>query len=160
MDDTIKILHGLRDRIVHHVTEFRIGLDYLETREGIDTTRIAHAGFSWGATTQALILTAVEPRIRASIFIGGGVYPSERLPEVEPVNFIPRIHGPVLVLTGEYDETVAYEPYARFLYELLPGPKRLALVESGHLPPVEIRNPIISEFLDETLGPVDRSEPR
>jgi hypothetical protein len=65
----------------------------------------------------------------------------------------------VLVLTGKYDEESPYEPYVRLLIEQLRAPKRLELVDSGHLPPVEIRNPIISDFLDETLGPVDRGTP-
>jgi pimeloyl-ACP methyl ester carboxylesterase len=136
-----------------------MGLDYLETREEIDTERISHIGFSWGAVGSALILNAVEPRIRSVILIGGGLYPNDRLPDVNSVNFVPRITQPVLVLTGKYDEESPYEPYVRLLIEQLRAPKRLELVDSGHLPPVEIRNPIISDFLDETLGPVDRGTP-
>ena len=56
---------------------------------------------------------------------------------------------------GEGEE-VPHEPAARNLYELLSGPKRLELVDSGHLPPLELRNPIIDGWLDETLGPVLR----
>ena len=54
------------------------------------------------------------------------------------------------------DEEAAWEPSDRALFEWLPEPKRLESVESGHLPPVEIRTPIINEFLDQTLGPVRR----
>jgi formylglycine-generating enzyme required for sulfatase activity len=146
-----------RNLIIFRVTEFRMGLDYLETREEIDMGRIAHIGFSWGSCLRALILTAIEDRIQSSIFVGGGLEPIDLLPEVDPVNFLPRISGPVLVLTGRYDEETPYEPQARSLFEAVRAPKRLELVESGHLPPVEVRNPIISEFLDETLGPVERS---
>ena len=145
-----------RDRVILRITEFRIGLDYLETRDEIDMDRITHVGFSWGALGRALILTAIESRIRSSVFIGGGLFPTGKLPEVDAVNFVPRIREPVLLLTGRYDEEHPYEPEARSLLELLRAPKRLELVESGHLPPVEIRNPIISAFLDETLGPVER----
>ncbi|HSF15936.1 MAG TPA: protein kinase [Vicinamibacteria bacterium] len=148
-----------RDVIVHRVTEFRMGLDYLETRGDIDMDRISHMGFSWGAVQHALILIAVEPRIRSSILIGGGLFPSSWLPEVEAIHFVPRIPGPALVLTGKYDEEVPFEPYGRALHEWLPEPKQLQLVESGHLPPVEIRSPIISAFLDETLGPIARRVP-
>ena len=42
------------------------------------------------------------------------------------------------------------------LTSCLSGPKRLELVDSGHLPPLELRNPIINSWLDETLGPVVR----
>ena len=131
-----------------------MGLDYLETREEIDTGRIAQVGFSWGANLRAILFNAVESRIRSAIYIGGGLHERSLLPEVNPVNFAPRIARPVLVLTGKYDEARPYEPFARWFFELLPGPKRLELVDSGHLPPLEIRNPIINEWLDETLGPV------
>jgi formylglycine-generating enzyme required for sulfatase activity/predicted esterase len=146
-----------RDRIVRRTAEFRMGLDYLETRADIDTTRIAHTGFSWGATVHAIVLLAVEPRIRSSVFIGGGIHEelTRLLPEVNPVHFAPRIGGHKLVLTGKYDEEIPYEPAGRLLFELLREPKRLELVESGHLPPTEIRTPIIKAFLDETLGPVE-----
>ena len=137
------------------VTEFRIGLDYLETRSEIDMSRIAHAGFSWGAVSQSIVFDAVEPRIRSIVYIGGGLRPSVRLPEVNVWNFVTRVTQPALVLTGRFDEEWPYEPYARNLYELL-SDATLELVDSGHLPPLELRNPIINAWLDETLGPVAR----
>ena len=145
-----------RNEQILKVTEYRIGLDYLETRSDVDMGRIAHAGFSLGALTNALILIAIEPRIRSAVLMGGGVYALEFLPEVRPVNFVPRISIPTLILHGKYDEEVPYNPYARTLFEMLRGPKRLELVDSGHLPPLEIRSPIISAWLDETLGSVER----
>ncbi len=144
-----------RDELLLRVTEFRMGLDYLETRGEIDTGRIAHVGFSWGALDRALVLNAVESRIRSVIFIGGGLLSLPRLPETRSDHFVPRIQGPTLVLLGSHDEIID-KSYGRALYELLPEPKRLEVVESGHLPTVELRNPIINEFLDETLGRVDR----
>ena len=145
-----------RDMAILQVTEFRIGLDYLETRPEIDMSRVAHIGFSWGAVARAIVFDAVEPRIRSIVYIGGGVRPTTRLPEVNAGNFVTRVTQPTLVLTGRYDEEWPHDPYARNLYELLPGPKRLELVDSGHLPPLEMRNPIINGWLDETLGPVVR----
>jgi len=147
-----------RAMVILRVTEFRMGLDYLQSRKEIDMSRIAHIGFSWGATERALILTAVEPRIQSSIFVGGGIWPRRSLPEVTAVNFVPRIRGPVLVLTGRYDETTPYEPNARALFQLVKAPKQLELTESGHLPPLELRNPIINSFLDRTLGSVKPSQ--
>jgi len=146
-----------RDMAILQVTEFRIGLDYLETRSEIDMGRIAHAGFSWGAVSQAIVFDAVEPRIRSIVYIGGGLRPSARLPEVNVWNFVTRVTQPALVLTGRYDEEWPADPYARNLFELLPNPdNQLVLVDSGHLPPLELRNPIINSWLDETLGPVVR----
>ena len=144
-----------RDMHILQVTEFRIGLDYLETRSEIDMRRVAHVGFSWGAVTRAIVFDAVEPRIRSIVYIGGGLRPSVRLPEVNVWNFVTRVTQPALVLTGRFDEEWPYEPYARNLYELL-SDATLELVDSGHLPPLELRNPIINAWLDETLGPVAR----
>jgi pimeloyl-ACP methyl ester carboxylesterase len=148
-----------RNAALLYIAEFRMALDYLESREDIDMQRIAHIGFSWGAERSALILIAVEPRIRSAILMGAELDPRNALPEVNVVNFVPRIKVPTLVLNGRYDEELPFEPNGRALFELLPEPKRLELVESGHLPPIEIRSPIINEFLDETLGPVARQAP-
>ena len=43
------------------------------------------------------------------------------------------------------------------LWNLLREPKKLIMVEgAGHLPPLEARVPAINDWLDETLGPVER----
>ncbi|MEE9491036.1 MAG: SUMF1/EgtB/PvdO family nonheme iron enzyme, partial [Dehalococcoidia bacterium] len=145
-----------RERLVRWVTEYRLGLDYLATRGDIDMDKIAHLGFSWGSFSVGLPLTAVEDRYRSIIFIGGGVSPGMRsiLPEANPVNFVPRIRPPKLVLHGRYDEVFPFETRALPLYNLLREPKRLEAVEGGHMPPIEIRVPIINNWLDETLGPI------
>ena len=138
------------------VTEYRIGLDYLETRLEIDMSKVAHVGFSWGAMRGALVLDAIEPRIRTNVYIGGALRPLPWLPEINEWNFVTRIKQPTLMLHGRFDEDNPYDPWGSYLYDMLEAPKRLELVESGHLPPVEIRNPIISSWLDEHLGPVGR----
>ncbi len=145
-----------RERLVRWVTEYRLGLDYLATRGDIDMDKIAHLGFSWGSFSVGLPLTAVEDRYRSIIFIGGGVSPGMRsiLPEANPVNFVPRIRAPKLVLHGRYDEVFPFETRALPLYNLLREPKRLEAVDGGHMPPLEIRVPIINSWLDETMGPV------
>ncbi len=76
------------------------------------------------------------------------------LPEANEVNFVPRIKPPKLVLHGRYDEVFPFETWALPLYKLLSEPKRLEVVDGGHMPPLEIRVPIINNWLDETLGPV------
>ncbi|MCG8606831.1 SUMF1/EgtB/PvdO family nonheme iron enzyme, partial [bacterium] len=144
-----------RERTVRWVTEYRIALDYLATRGDIDMDKIAYFGFSWGGIG-LLPLTAVEDRYRSIILIGGGVYPGmlSHLPEANEVNFVPRIKPPKLMLHGRYDEVQTFETWALPLYNLMKEPKRLEAVESGHMPPVEIRVPIINDWLDETMGPV------
>ena len=76
------------------------------------------------------------------------------LPEVNQVNFVPQIKSPKLVLHGRYDEVFPFQVTALPLYSLMREPKRLEAIEGGHMPPLEIRVPIINDWLDETLGTV------
>ncbi len=64
------------------------------------------------------------------------------------------VKPPTLMVTGKYDEEHPYYTRALPLYDLLREPKKLVLVEGGHLPSPEARVPVINEWLDETLGPV------
>jgi formylglycine-generating enzyme required for sulfatase activity/tRNA A-37 threonylcarbamoyl transferase component Bud32/predicted esterase len=145
-----------RDRTVLHVTEYSIGLDYLATRDDIDMNKLAHIGFSWGAGVFGVVYTALEDRYSSVILIAGSIWPQDRsmLPEANPINFAPRIQVPKLMLHGKSDEAMAYKTRALPLFNLLKEPKRLELVEGGHLPALEIRVPIINNWLDETLGSV------
>jgi formylglycine-generating enzyme required for sulfatase activity len=144
-----------RQELVLHATELRRSLDYLETRADLDLPRLAYAGFSKGSGSW-LPLAAVEPRFRSVVLIGGGL--DERfahvLPEANSINFAPRIAAPKLLINGRYDEEQAWNRAALPLWELLREPKRLELVEGGHLPPAEARVPVINAWLDETLGRV------
>ena len=146
---------GYREEIILYATEFSLGLDYLSTRGDIDMDKIAYVGISWGAC-DGPIFTSVEKRYRAAIFIGGGFgeWDLQKLPEANPMNFAPFVACPVILLNGKYDEITAYITTGRALFDLLPEPKKLALVEGGHCPPLEVRVPVIEEWLDETLGPV------
>jgi dienelactone hydrolase len=144
-----------RQELVLHATELRRAVDYLEARPDLDPTRVAYVGFSRGSGAW-LPFAAVEPRFRSVVLIGGGI--DDRflaaLPEANRINFAPRIAAPKLLLNGRYDEEHAWERDARPLWRLLREPKRLALVEGGHLPPAEVRVPVINDWLDETLGRV------
>ncbi|MFB3133985.1 MAG: SUMF1/EgtB/PvdO family nonheme iron enzyme, partial [Rhodothermales bacterium] len=143
-----------RELVAHWAAEFSLGLDYLATRDDIDMDRVAYLGTSAG--NFRIIFAAVEPRYRSVVLMGGGLRPAhqQRLPEANPINFAPRIQGPTLVINGRHDEVEPVETHVRPLYALLAGPKRLELVDGGHVPPAERRVPVINAWLDETLGPV------
>ena len=78
-------------------------------------------------------------------------------PEVEPVNFLPRITAPVLMLNGKYDDDVPVGSSQEPMYRLLGTPearKRHQMYETGHSVP---RTQLITEtlnWLDKYLGPV------
>ncbi|TVL96589.1 MAG: hypothetical protein CV087_23600 [Candidatus Brocadia sp. WS118] len=142
-----------REQVIHRVTEFSIGLDYLETRNEIDMEKLAYIALSKG-TGSGLISPAVESRYCSVVLLACGLKPSEALPEANAINFVPYFKAPTLLLNGRYDEALPAETSARPLFNLLPEPKKLALVDGGHVPPIEERVPIINEWLDKTLGPV------
>ena len=78
-------------------------------------------------------------------------------PEVEPINYLPRIKSPVLMLNGKYDfffpSETAQKPFYQFLGTREPD-KRWMLYEGGHDVP---RTELIKEslaWLDKYLGPV------
>lgn len=145
-----------RERAMQLVIEFRLGVDYLASRSDIAMDKLALVGMSWGASEAALITTAVETRYRAVIFIAGAIrlFDVQKLPEVNPINFVPHINVPKLMIHGQYDEVFPYETHALPLYHLLREKKQLALLEAGHTPPLELQTPIINKWLDEIFGPV------
>jgi dienelactone hydrolase len=145
-----------RDHVVMWVKDFRRTLDYLSTRPDIDTTKFAYFGFSWGGYMGGII-PAVEPRIKASVLYVAGLTMERGRPEVEPINYLPRIKSPVLMLNGKYDfffpSETSQKPFYNFLGPAEPH-KRWILYEGGHDVP---RTDLIRESLgwfDKYLGPV------
>jgi serine/threonine protein kinase/formylglycine-generating enzyme required for sulfatase activity len=143
-----------RDRVVHWVTEQRVGLDYLFTRNDIDTKRITFNAASTGAN--GFIVPAVDNRFGSVILTACGIDPGSQKshPEVNPVNFIPRYNAATLMVNGKYDEVVSYYYCAVPVYNLLRQPKEIETVNSGHIPPIDIRVPLTNKWLDKIFGPV------
>jgi DNA-binding winged helix-turn-helix (wHTH) protein/formylglycine-generating enzyme required for sulfatase activity/dienelactone hydrolase len=132
-------------------------LDYLATREDIDASKIGYVGRSMGAA-HALPLVALEPRLKTAVLLGGGLPPDNAPPEIEPVNFAPRVTLPVLMVSGKYDPYFPVDGAQRQLYELLgtrPEDKRHYTLEGGHgsLPRAELVR-LVLDWLDRYLGPV------
>ena len=72
-------------------------------------------------------------------------------PEVDTLNYLPRVRQPLLLLAGRYDYFFPYEASQEPFVERLGTPpehKRHVLVESGHSVPR-------SEYLTEVLGWLD-----
>jgi cephalosporin-C deacetylase-like acetyl esterase len=123
----------------------------------VKADRIAYFGASFGAST-ALPLLAMETRYKAAVLNLAGFTYRLLPPEVDAVNFAPRIRMPVLMLDGRFDHLFPLELSQRPLYELLgspPGQKKHVLYEAGHGPLP--RGQTIQEtltWLDTYLGPV------
>jgi hypothetical protein len=143
------------EMVVSRITDLRRGLDYLETRNDLDMTRVAAIAPSAGSTL-GLILGALEIRYRTLVFIGAGLPAAIRswAPTANPINFASRIRAPKLVVQGRYDEDTPVRTASEPLFKLFAEPKRLFLYDGGHVPSIEVFMSATSGWLDEHLGRV------
>jgi formylglycine-generating enzyme required for sulfatase activity/dienelactone hydrolase len=145
-----------RDLVVQWSKDIQRAVDYLATRKDIDAHRLAYFGLSLGAVWGP-VMTAVEPRFKASVLLAGGL-PFEKLPsEIEPLNFATRVKVPTLMLNGRDDFMFPVDSSQLPLFRFLGVPnsrKRHVLFDSGHVPHDK---PVVKEsldWLDRYLGPV------
>ena len=145
-----------RDHVVMWGKDYRRTLDYLSSRPDIDTTKFAYFGYSWGGNMGGLI-PAIEPRIKASVLYVAGLTMERGRPETDPINYLPHIHIPVIMLNGKYDFFFPTETAQRPFFERLgtaAADKKWVVYEGGHDVP---RPRLIAEalaWLDTYLGPV------
>jgi len=147
--------HQYTEFLTQLVKDFRRTVDYLETRPDIDAGRLAYYGMSWGAIMGAII-PAVETRPKTAIILSGGIYEAG-LPEANPINYVPRITMPYLMMVGRYDSILDHESSAKPLFELIGTPeehKVLKVYETDHIPPKSEYISEILAWLDVYLGPV------
>lgn len=136
-----------RDRILFEAKDLGRTIDYLETRNDLDTSKLAYYGFSSGAN-QGPIFAVVEPRIRSLILLGGGLLGRAKRPETAPAHFASRCAVPALVINGVDDFLLPYEAQ-KALYDSLAAPpdeKRHARLPGGHIPSDHLA--LIREVLD------------
>lgn len=159
-DDYVYRLQDLSNDHRDHVFKWRqdLGrsLDYLETRSDVDPTRFAYLGSSWGGRNAGVML-AVEPRFQAAVLNVPGLSPVATQPVVDAFNFLPRVRLPVLMLSGEYDQTYPLETSARPFFDFLGTPtelKRHFVAAGGHIIPMVDLTRETLNWLDQHLGPV------
>jgi pimeloyl-ACP methyl ester carboxylesterase len=106
------------------------------------------------------ILPAIETRLKVSVLMGPGLYLEPSRPEVDQINFAPRVTIPTLIVDGRDDfvfpRELSQEPFYRFL-GTPEEHKRLVIFDGGHSVP---RHHLIREsldWLDRYLGPVRRT---
>jgi pimeloyl-ACP methyl ester carboxylesterase len=99
----------------------------------------------------------MEDRIKTLLLITPGFYLQKCLPEVDALNFAPRVRVPVLMLNGRFDSIFPVGSSQEPMFRLLGASKehkRRVVYETGHDIP---RNELIKEsldWLDRYLGPV------
>jgi len=139
-------MRDFRNLYIAWVGDTNKTLDYLETRNDIDTDNIFYLGMSYGAlfNTHTLLF---ENRYKGAILYVGGVFPTYP-PLVDGINHMPRIDTPFLMLNGEQDYLVP-KSAAMYFYQSTGTPekdKKIVFYDSGHWPLP--RNQMIKETLD------------
>jgi predicted Ser/Thr protein kinase len=135
-------------------------VDYLATRSDVATDKLAYYGVSWGAL-MGLRITALDRRFKTSILMVGGLDSTDPgMPEIDELNFAPRVRTPTLMLNGRDDFRFPLELSQKPMFRLLgtrAEDKRLVLFDGGHIPgrlaPVK---PVL-DWLDRYLGTVQGS---
>jgi eukaryotic-like serine/threonine-protein kinase len=143
-----------RDHVIMWAKDLSRGIDYLETRQDITTANLAFYGVSWGGAMGGLI-PAVEPRIKSSVLYVAGLDFEPTRPEVEPINFLPRIKIPTLMINGRYDFLFPLETSQQPMFRLLgtpPDKKRYVVEEGSHFVPR-------TRLIQETLSWLDKYQP-
>jgi dienelactone hydrolase len=126
-------------------------VDYLQNRPDIVGRQIGYFGYSWGGefAPRALVL---EPRIGAAVLNTGGLWPANALPEVDAVNYLPRVRTPTLMLNGRHDVVFPYQESQLPFLRMLGSPaadKKHVVYESSHTVPQE-------DMVRETLAWFDK----
>ena len=154
-----------REHIIQWVSEVRQSVDYLQSRTDVAGEAIAYQGISNGAVW-APIYMALEPRIKTGIILLGGLLvmqlrDSDGPPEIDGINYAPRVKAPVLMMNGRHDAIFPYEPAQLPLFRLLgtpPDQKRHLVFPGGHSS-FGWNNELIREgldWLDRWFGPPAR----
>jgi eukaryotic-like serine/threonine-protein kinase len=149
---------GLRDWTLQYIKDVRRTVDYLETRNDINREKLGFYGYSWGGRIGAIV-GAVEERFRVLILAHAGLPAEQRRPEVDEVNFLPRVRVPVVMINGRYDHVFPVELSQKPFFERLgtsPADKTYLVLAGGHSSP---RNELIQAVLaglDRYLGPVEK----
>jgi dienelactone hydrolase len=140
------------------IKDFKRSIDYLETREDIDSDKLAYYGYSWGSFL-GNIIPAVEERLKVSIIVIGGLVTRHRRPEADEINYVTRVKIPTLMLNGKYDFGYHYETSSKPMYDLLGTPEKdkdLILYDTDQFIP---KKELIKEtlnWLDTYFGPVKK----
>lgn len=146
-----------RDVMIQCAKDMSRSIDYLETRQDIDSHKLAYYGLSWGAGDAIVAVALENRRLKTSILLAGGLDPGWLPPEIDPFNFAPRITMPVLMLNGRHDFVLPLESTQKPMFRFLGTPpehKRHVLFDSGHVPPTEVVIKEVLDWLDRYLGPV------
>jgi eukaryotic-like serine/threonine-protein kinase len=145
-----------RDHVIYWSKDLGRAIDYIETRKDLNADMLTYYGLSTGAYL-GNIFPAVEQRIKLLVLLGGGFDAGAKLPEVDEVNFAPRVTAPFLMVNGRYDQFFPLATSQNVMFGSLgtkEKDKHRVIFESGHIPPHDQMVKEILDWLDRYQGPV------
>jgi cephalosporin-C deacetylase-like acetyl esterase len=145
-----------KDHVIMWRKDLGRTIDYLESREDILSDKVGYFGFSWGGFMGS-IMPAVETRLKVVVLMVGEMTMTRSLPEVDQINFLPRVHQPILMMNGIFDMFFPVETSQKPMFRMLGSKiKELKTYNEGHFVP---KQQLIKETLkwyDQYLGEVSR----
>jgi cephalosporin-C deacetylase-like acetyl esterase len=154
--DQPKATNLWRDYIIAFSKDFSRTIDYLVTRSDFDQNRLAFVGHSRGAALAPMLL-ALESRVKTAVLRIPGFYLEKQAPEVDAINFAPRVKIPVLQLSGRFDYNFPDETSSQPFFAMLGSPadqKKRVVYDTGHNLPINQSVKETLDWLDRYLGPV------
>ena len=71
--------------------DYRRVIDYIETKEIFDISKLSYVGFSWGSVSSNYLL-AIDNRVKSAMISAGGLMLQKSKKEIEPHIFLRRIN--------------------------------------------------------------------
>jgi len=149
-----------RETLIDWSKDIGRSLDYLATRDDIDSSRVGYLGVSQGSA-DGVILTTLEDRIKAVALLDGGFFETEHpVAGMDQADFAPRLKKPVLMVNGRYDWVFPLAASQEPLFNMLgtaPADKRHVVFDTPH--DVRLRRDDLTKevlaFFDNYLGKVN-----
>jgi dienelactone hydrolase len=140
-------------------------LDYLATRNDIDSSKLAYMGVSMGAADGGIVATLLQDRLKTAIFLDGGYFQEPPPAGADQADFVTRMKKPVLMVNGRYDFTFPLETSQDPFFSMLGTPaadKRHVVLDTPH--DVTEDRPRLTktvlDWLDHYLGRVQPGPPQ
>ena len=140
------LIRQQHDLVVGDVVATRRAVQLLRTLPWVDPDRVGYLGWSAGARLGAFV-AAAEPHVKALVLLSGGADPIaafvEHAPKdlraqvrtdlgsVDPLRYVGRAHGTLLLEDGTKDEIVPHEALLNLAHAAPKGTK-LRWYEAGH----------------------------
>ena len=141
-----------KQHVVAWRQDYERTLDYLDGRKDIIHNNYAYFGWSWGSSI-APVICAMESRYKAIVLHVGGLQMQKTFPEVDPLNFLPRVITPLLLLTGANDSFFPVETSQKPFFALVGSKaKEMKTFPGGHFVPVDSLVKESLNWYDKYLG--------